>query len=409
MQLVNEFVVPRGVDETWAVLTDVERIAPAMPGAELTEITPDGQYHGTVKVKVGPVTAKYGGVASFRELDKLNHHMVLDATGKESSGRGRASALITADLAPEGTDTRVTVTTDLTISGPLAQFGRGAIAEVSSRLLKQFVDQLKETVLADGNDAAAASVAMTVPADGGASNGGPAGSVGTASGVPVAGAAAGGSVAGAPAAAGSGAVGSGAAGSGVSAAGGSGSAAGGSGAVGSGAAGSRTGGSGAVGSGAAGSSVSAAGGSGAASGAAGSATGGSGAVGSGAASGAAGSGTGAVGSEATPAAAGSAAAAPGTAGAAGTAGSSAGSAPTMTGATSAAGSDDALGGVCMPDGTEMPVTATPAGATRPAARPAAPAAEVNLLRVAAWPILKRLLPLLIGIAVVVVLLVWLLG
>ena len=161
MQLVNEFVVPRGVDETWAVLTDVERIAPAMPGAELTEITPDGQYHGTVKIKVGPVTAKYGGVASFKELDQVNHHMVLDATGKESSGRGRASALITADLAPEGTDTRVTVTTDLTISGPLAQFGRGAIAEVSSRLLKQFVEQLKETVLADGNAAAAAAPAAS--------------------------------------------------------------------------------------------------------------------------------------------------------------------------------------------------------------------------------------------------------
>jgi carbon monoxide dehydrogenase subunit G len=157
MQLVNEFVVPRGVDETWAVLTDVERIAPAMPGAQLTEVSDDGQYHGTVKVKVGPVTAKYGGVASFRELDKPNRHMVLDATGKESSGRGRASALVSADLIAEGTDTRVRVTTDLTISGPLAQFGRGAIAEVSTRLLNQFVDNLKQTVLADGAAAAAAA------------------------------------------------------------------------------------------------------------------------------------------------------------------------------------------------------------------------------------------------------------
>ena len=172
MQLVNEFVVPRGVNETWAVLTDVERIAPAMPGAELTGVE-DGKYNGKVKIKVGPVTAAYAGVASFRELDEANHHMVLDATGKESSGRGRATAVVTADLSPEGAQTRVKVTTDLTISGPLAQFGRGAIAEVSTKLLNQFVANLKETVLADTAEAAvepspepaAESSALTPPAD----------------------------------------------------------------------------------------------------------------------------------------------------------------------------------------------------------------------------------------------------
>lgn len=155
MQLVNEFVVPRGVEETWAVLTDVARIAPAMPGAELTGVE-DGNYHGTVKIKVGPVTAAYAGVAAFRELDEANHHMTLDATGKESTGRGRAAAVVTADLSPEGSQTRVKVTTDLTISGPLAQFGRGAIAEVSTRLLNQFVANLKETVLADDPQSAPA-------------------------------------------------------------------------------------------------------------------------------------------------------------------------------------------------------------------------------------------------------------
>jgi carbon monoxide dehydrogenase subunit G len=163
MQLVNEFVVPRGVDETWAVLTDVERIAPAMPGAELTGVE-DGKYHGKVKIKVGPVTAAYAGVASFRMQDPVSHHMVLDATGKESTGRGRAAAVVTADLAPDGPDTRVTVTTDLTISGPLAQFGRGAIAEVSTRLLNQFVDNLKQTVLTDSpNTTAAAPTAAPGP------------------------------------------------------------------------------------------------------------------------------------------------------------------------------------------------------------------------------------------------------
>jgi hypothetical protein len=154
MQLTNEFVVPRGIEETWNILTDVERIAPAMPGAELTGVT-DGKYNGKVKIKVGPVTAAYAGVASFREQDAVNHHMVLDATGKESNGRGRAAAVVTADLVAQGADTRVTVTTDLTISGPLAQFGRGAIAEVSTRLLNQFVTNLKESVLADDSPSGA--------------------------------------------------------------------------------------------------------------------------------------------------------------------------------------------------------------------------------------------------------------
>ncbi|GIH16398.1 SRPBCC family protein [Rugosimonospora africana] len=146
MRLDNEFVVPRPVDEAWTVLTDVERIAPCMPGAQLTEVVGDS-YHGTVKVKVGPVVAQYGGAVRFTELDAERHRVVLEAKGKERNGRGLASALVTADLTGEDGSTRVTVSTDLTISGPLAQFGRGAIAEVSSRLLNQFVDRLKETVL----------------------------------------------------------------------------------------------------------------------------------------------------------------------------------------------------------------------------------------------------------------------
>jgi carbon monoxide dehydrogenase subunit G len=148
VQLVNEFVVPRPIDQTWAVLNDVERIAPAMPGATLTDHV-DDVYHGKVKVKVGPVTAQYAGTAQFKERDEAAHHMILEATGKESSGRGRASALVNVDLAAEGAQTRVKVVTDLTISGPLAQFGRGAIAEVSSKLLGQFVTNLETMVLAD--------------------------------------------------------------------------------------------------------------------------------------------------------------------------------------------------------------------------------------------------------------------
>jgi hypothetical protein len=159
MRLDNEFVVPRPVDEAWTVLTDVERIAPCMPGAQLTEVVGDS-YHGTVKVKVGPVVAQYGGAVRFTEMDAERHHVVLEAKGKERNGRGLASALVTAELTAEGGSTRVTVTTELTISGPLAQFGRGAIADVSARLLNQFVDRLKETVLQDGGTAATDDAAL---------------------------------------------------------------------------------------------------------------------------------------------------------------------------------------------------------------------------------------------------------
>src|SRR6185369_6680067 len=146
MQLTNEFDVPRPVDEAWAVLTDVERIAPCMPGAQLTEVDGD-TYHGTVKVKVGPVVAQYGGTARFVEKDDAAHKAVLEVNGKEKTGRGLANAMVTAQLVGQGESTHVTVTTDLTISGPLAQFGRGAIAEVSTKLLNQFVTNLRETVL----------------------------------------------------------------------------------------------------------------------------------------------------------------------------------------------------------------------------------------------------------------------
>jgi uncharacterized protein len=148
MRLDYDFLVPRQVDQAWAVMTDLERLAPCMPGAALTEVADDG-YHGTVRVKVGPVVAQYAGVAKFRELDADAHHAVLEAKGKERSGRGLASAVVTADLAGEGAQTRVRVGTDLTISGPLAQFGRGAITEISEKLFAQFIARLKESLDAE--------------------------------------------------------------------------------------------------------------------------------------------------------------------------------------------------------------------------------------------------------------------
>ena len=146
MELVNEFVVPVGIDEAWALLTDVERIAPCMPGAELQEVEGD-EYRGVVKVKVGPVTAQYKGKATFVERDEAAHKVVLKAEGRDSRGAGNASAPITATLVGDGDKTSVKVVTDLTITGKAAQFGRGVLADVCSKLIGQFTSCLETNVL----------------------------------------------------------------------------------------------------------------------------------------------------------------------------------------------------------------------------------------------------------------------
>ncbi len=147
MELTNEFHVPIGIERAWAVLTDVELIAPCMPGAALEEIEGD-EYRGGVKIKVGPITAQYKGKATFLECDAVNKKAVLRAEGRDTKGQGNANATITAQLKESGTGTDVTVTTDLTVTGRVAQFGRGVLADVSAKLLNQFVDCLEHNVLA---------------------------------------------------------------------------------------------------------------------------------------------------------------------------------------------------------------------------------------------------------------------
>lgn len=149
MELTNDFRVSLPVEQAWAVLVDVERIAPCLPGAELQEVEGD-EYRGVVKVKVGPITAQYRGKATFLERDDQHHKAVLRAEGRETRGQGNANATITSVLEPDGDDTRVSVTTDLTVTGRVAQFGRGVLADVSAKLLTQFVQCLESTVLSSG-------------------------------------------------------------------------------------------------------------------------------------------------------------------------------------------------------------------------------------------------------------------
>jgi hypothetical protein len=149
MELADEFEVPLGVPETWDLLTDVGRIAPCLPGARLDEVV-DGEFHGVVRVKVGPITVEYKGVATFAELDEEGRRVVLRASGRETRGQGNASATVTATLAAAGAATRVAVSTELDITGRVAQFGRGALADVSSKLLGQFVKNLEKDLASGG-------------------------------------------------------------------------------------------------------------------------------------------------------------------------------------------------------------------------------------------------------------------
>jgi len=143
VELINEFEVDAPLDVVWSVLTDVERIAPCLPGAQLQEVEGD-EYRGVVKVKVGPITAQYKGAASFVEKDDSGYRAVLRAEGRDTRGTGNATADITAEMAPTATGTRVAVTTDLKVTGKVAQFGRGVMADVSKKLMCQFADNLSE-------------------------------------------------------------------------------------------------------------------------------------------------------------------------------------------------------------------------------------------------------------------------
>ncbi len=161
MELVNEFTVNRPIEQAWAVLTDVERIAPCLPGAQLQEIEGE-KYRGVVKVKVGPISAALKGEAHFIERDDTNHRAVLKGEGRDIKGNGNASALITASLQPiSATSSKCVVHTKLDMTGKVAQFGRGALADISSKLMQQFAKNLDEMLAKDAVAPAAEPAADT--------------------------------------------------------------------------------------------------------------------------------------------------------------------------------------------------------------------------------------------------------
>ncbi|MFK0138625.1 SRPBCC family protein [Streptomyces murinus] len=146
MKIDNEFRVDAPLERAWQALTDLEGLAPCMPGAQLTGVDGD-VYRGKVKVKVGPVISQFQGTARFTEQDEASHSAVISASGKDTRGQGNASATVHARLRPDGTGTAVSVSTDLNISGKLAQFGSGMIKEISEKLFAQFVANVEEQLL----------------------------------------------------------------------------------------------------------------------------------------------------------------------------------------------------------------------------------------------------------------------
>src|SRR4051794_24713111 len=142
MKLENEFTVPASVEEAWAVLLDVERVAPCLPGAAVEPGGDDGEYNGTMTVKIGPITARYKGTVKIQEADEAARRAVMRAQAKDARGQGTASATITSTMEPAGEGTKIKVVTDMRVTGPAAQFGRGVMQDVSAKMMRQFADCL---------------------------------------------------------------------------------------------------------------------------------------------------------------------------------------------------------------------------------------------------------------------------
>ena len=139
MKLEQSFEVAAPIDEVWAALNDLERVAPCLPGAAITEHDEDGTYHGTFQVKLGPTTAAYRGTIRIESADERTHTATLAARGTDKRGQGGASATIVNTLTEHDGATTVRAETDFTITGRLASFGRGGMMQdISNRLLRDF-------------------------------------------------------------------------------------------------------------------------------------------------------------------------------------------------------------------------------------------------------------------------------
>jgi len=171
MKINNEFTVGVPIQQAWDVMLDLQKIAPCLPGAAIQEEKADGEYDGTMKVKIGPITANYKGTVKVEEADEENHRAVLQATGRDARGQGTASATIVSTLQEEGGDsTKVNVETDMKLTGRAAQFGRGIAQDVATKMLNQFAECLEREISGGpgegaGEGAATSAAASAAPTE----------------------------------------------------------------------------------------------------------------------------------------------------------------------------------------------------------------------------------------------------
>jgi uncharacterized protein len=165
MEFDNSFEVPLPPAEAWKVLLDIERVAPCMPGAELTEVVGKDTYKGKIGVRLGPVALTFAGIVKFDAIDNANHTARVSAQGTDAKGRGGANATSEFRLEPAGGGSKVLVHTNLTLSGAVAQYGRGVgiIQATATQLMNQFAKALKDK-LAQERPAAAAAASTSPPA-----------------------------------------------------------------------------------------------------------------------------------------------------------------------------------------------------------------------------------------------------
>src|SRR3984957_8220711 len=168
MEFDNSFEVPLPADETWKLLMDIRRIAPCLPGAELTDVVDDRTYKGKVGVRLGPVSLAFAGTVKFDEIDDAAHRAKISAQGSDAKGRGAANATVTFHLEPVAAGSKVPVHTHLTPSGAVAQYGRGVviIQVTAAQIITQFANNLK----AQFAPAANASAPTPTPAPAGAAS-----------------------------------------------------------------------------------------------------------------------------------------------------------------------------------------------------------------------------------------------
>jgi carbon monoxide dehydrogenase subunit G len=153
VKLENEFTVPASIDEAWNLLLDVPRVATCLPGAAVEDTGDDGTYQGTMKIKIGPITAQYKGTVKIQEADEAGRKVAMRAQAKDARGQGTAAATITSTMEETAEGTKVHVETDMRVTGPAAQFGRGVMQDVSAKLMTRFADCLAEQLSGDGAEA----------------------------------------------------------------------------------------------------------------------------------------------------------------------------------------------------------------------------------------------------------------